>query len=184
MNNENETFMQKSTAEAPDLDWSQIRETVLMLNLAIAQICRAMNEGDDSVGALTQSFTSMAGHTSTIAEAGEKLAASAEKDAILSHCQAVTEQMQSAIIAFQFYDKLTQQLNHAGDSLAALAELVTNPATLYSPYEWHGLQQKIRSSYTNEADKKMFDAILKGASVEEALQASGSTNSSDDVELF
>jgi hypothetical protein len=182
--NDKEALISKSTAQAPDLDWSQIRETVLMLNLAVAQIGRAMNDGDESVGTLTNSFTTMAGNTSIIAEAGEKLPDSPEKDAILSHCQQVTSQMQSAIIAFQFYDKLTQQLNHAGDSLASLAELVSTPGSLYSPYEWRGLQEKIRSKYTNESDKKMFDAILNGATVEEALQQALSEDASEDVELF
>lgn len=48
-----------STAEAPDLDWSQVSETVRMLNLTVAQISMARYEGEDSVGALTSSFTRM-----------------------------------------------------------------------------------------------------------------------------
>lgn len=31
------------------LDWSQVRETVRMINLAVAQIEMSMNEGDDSI---------------------------------------------------------------------------------------------------------------------------------------
>ena len=45
-----------SDARNPDLDWSQIRETVMMLSLALAQIERSMTDGDDSVNALTELF--------------------------------------------------------------------------------------------------------------------------------
>ncbi len=36
-----------SSAQNPDLDWSQGRETVRMVNLAVAQIEMSMTEGDD-----------------------------------------------------------------------------------------------------------------------------------------
>jgi hypothetical protein len=38
-----------STAHAPDLDWSQVRETVLMLHLAAGQVEAAMRESTASV---------------------------------------------------------------------------------------------------------------------------------------
>ena len=46
-----------STSINPDLDWSQLKETILMLNLAVAQIDQSMNEGNASVEALAGSFT-------------------------------------------------------------------------------------------------------------------------------
>ena len=51
-----------SSAHSPDLDWSQVRETVLMLELAVGQIESALKEGNSSVEVLTDSFTSMAGY--------------------------------------------------------------------------------------------------------------------------
>ena len=38
-----------SISTAPDLDWSQVRETVRMLNLAVAQIDKAMKWGKPGV---------------------------------------------------------------------------------------------------------------------------------------
>lgn len=182
----NGTQNQKSTATEPDLDWSQIQETVMMLNLAVAQIDRAMNEGGDSISTLTHSFTSMAGSASIIAEACSELPNSTEKTAILKNSQAVSAQMQSAIMAFQFYDKLSQRLNHVCNSLASLSRLIGDPDRLFSPYEWRGLQQKIRSKYPTEADKLMFDALLNGATVEEALNmtTTESPAETEDIELF
>lgn len=176
--------MSNQNSGQPDLDWSQIRETVMMLNLAVAQIGRAMNDGDESINTLTDSFTSMTGKTAMIAEAGNQLADGELKDAILQNCQSVSEQMQTAIVAFQFYDMLSQRLNHVGNSLNSLADLVGDPARLFNPFEWRGLQEKIRAKYPNEQDKKMFDAVLNGASIEEALNIKSDVNDPDDIELF
>ena len=50
-----------SHSEAPDLDWSQVRETVRLLNLAVTHIEESMRDGDDSVEHLADSVTTMAG---------------------------------------------------------------------------------------------------------------------------
>lgn len=182
----NDHTPQPSSAQMPDLDWSQVRETVLMLNLAVAQINGAMRDGDDSVSALADSFTSMMGNAEMIHAAADNLPDNPERTAIISNCEAVANQMQSTIVAFQFYDKLNQRLSHLTNSLAALAKLIDTPEELYSPYAWRGLQEKIKSKYTVDADKAMFDAILAGASVEEALQqcAQQPGEAEDDIELF
>lgn len=172
-----------SPARHPDLDWSQVRETVLMLQVAVAQIERSMQDGDDSVQTLTDSFTSMAGKTQVILSAAASIAEGQEQETILKNCHAIEESMGQAIIAFQFYDKLSQRLAHISHSLNDLAALVSNPAQLYNPYEWHGLQQKIRSKYTNEADRRMFDAMIAGVPLAEALALSDAKKD-DDIELF
>ena len=58
-----------TSAHSPDLDWSQVRETVLMLELAVGQIDAAMKEGNSSVEVLTDSFTSMAGYMRMMGDA-------------------------------------------------------------------------------------------------------------------
>lgn len=174
----------KSTSENPDLDWSQIRETIMMLHLAVSQIRRSMSDGEESIGSLTDSFTSMAGSASVIAAAGSQLPDSEEKEVVLRKTQEISGQMHNAISTFQFYDKLNQRLNHVCNSLDSLSELVGDPGKLFSPFEWRGLQEKIRSKYTSEGDKMMFDALLKGATVEEAINLSSSKEDPGEVELF
>ena len=49
--------LRPSTAARPDLDWSQVRETILMLDLAVAQMEMAMRDSADSVDVLTHAFT-------------------------------------------------------------------------------------------------------------------------------
>lgn len=177
-----------SRADKPDLDWSQVRETVLMLNVAASNIERTMKDGDESVTVLADLFTSMMGNVQAIAKASENLAEGPEKETIAQNHATVSDKMNAAIVAFQFYDLLTQRLSHVCNSLASLAELINDPGRLYNPYEWFGLQEIIKSKYTVPADRAMFDAILNGATVEEALELTESHPKKDDshenVELF
>jgi hypothetical protein len=193
-----------STARHPDLDWSQIRETILMLALAVSQIEMSMRESDGSVEVLSNSFTSMVGQVKMIERTVAALADTAEttdaKAAIVSSCTTVSEMMHSAIIAFQFYDKLTQRLSHVTSSLGSLADLVNDQRRLYNPYEWLGMQEKIKSRYTMEEERLMFEAIMQGKTVKQALaiyvqaiedrkqkltdSSGGGSDDEDDIELF
>ena len=184
-----------STSSRPDLDWSQLKETIVMLNLAVAQIDQSMNEGNASVSTLSASFTGLATNLSDIQssiaqlgqedENGEKM-----KLIIEGSSSTALDKVHSAIIAFQFYDKLTQRLDHVSESLSSLTELIGNPAELYSPIAWQGLQEKIRSKYTMEEERRMFDKVISGVPIEEALlefnqDMTGKDDSEEDeIELF
>lgn len=177
-----------STAARPDLDWSQVRETILMLNLAVAQIEMAMKDSSGSVDVLTNTFTSMYGNLMSLVEQVHSLPDSPVKQSIEEAGAGVTGQMQQAIVAFQFYDRLSQRLSHVCRSLEDLNGLVGDPSKLFNPYAWHGLQQKIRAKYTMEDEKLMFDKLLETGDVHAALeqfvtskQQAGETS---DVELF
>ncbi|MEW5789441.1 MAG: hypothetical protein AB1899_16475 [Pseudomonadota bacterium] len=181
--------MPPSSAARPDLDWSQVRETMLMLNLAVAQIEVAMRDSSGSVEVLTNSFTGMYGNLMALVEAVHTLPESPVKQAIQDTGEAVSGQMQHAIVAFQFYDRLAQRLTHVTRSLDDLTAIVSEPAKLYNPFAWHALQQKIRSRYTMEDEKLMFDTLLATGNVQVALdqyvnskhQQAGDAS---DIELF
>lgn len=157
----------------PDLDWSQVEETVHMLQLALAQIEMAMREGDESVNTLGELFTSMVDSVSDIATAADSLDENSETEAVKSviknNCESIKPQMKTAIVAFQFYDKLSQRLNHVNNSLDKMAGLVADRTRVYSPWEWKELQEQIRSKYCLPQEVEMFDAVLNGVSVPEAL---------------
>ncbi|NOQ93278.1 MAG: hypothetical protein GQ547_01445 [Methylophaga sp.] len=174
--------MTTSTAQHPDLDWSQVRETVRMMNLAVAQIEMSMKEGDDSVDTLTDAFTTMAARVQVV-EMMAKDKEDTESKQIVEQCEAVTAEMQHAIMAFQFYDKLTQRLSHVSHSLASLVDLVGDNSRLYNPIEWSLLQEKIKSKYTMPAEHDMFEKMMQGMSIEDVLQEVQHTKD-DDIELF
>jgi len=190
-----------STARNPDLDWSQIRETILMLALSVSQIEMSMRDSDGSVEVLSNSFTSMAGQVKMIERIAAGLPESEQtaeaKAAIIENCASVGDMMRSAIVAFQFYDKLTQRLNHVTSSLGSLADLISDVRRLYNPYEWLGMQEKIRSRYTMEEERMMFEAIMQGKTIKQALvlyvqameekkhkAGSGTASPDEEVELF
>lgn len=180
-----------STAAKPDLDWSQVKETVLMLKLAAAQVEFSLKDGTSSVNALTDSFTSMAGSIQAIELSSkdlfEKYAVAAEdQQSVQSSCQLVSEKMQQAIIAFQFYDTLVQRMDHVVNSLSRLGDLVSDPARLYSPIEWQALQETIRSRYTMANERELFDAIIAGEDMAQVLEKMHqvAVSEQDDIELF
>jgi len=181
-------------AHAPDLDWSQVRETVLMLELAAGQVEAAMKDSNSSVGVLTDTFTSLAESLETVDIALDTLPDNVGngmvKAEIREGTRQIGEKVHHAIIAFQFYDKLVQRLEHVCTSLAGLSTVVSDRSKLYNPDEWLGLQGKIRDKYTMEEERAMFDAVLGGMTVQEALdhymqaRMQQVEESGGDIELF
>jgi len=179
--------MIKSNSEQPDLDWSQVSETVKLLLVTVAQVETSMGEGDKSVNALTESFTSLVTHNEAVENLLTQLDTSPEIEAALLHCNEVSEKTQAAIVAFQFYDRLQQSLAHVTEGLTGLSELLKEPARLYNPFEWQKFQREIRANYTMESERVMFDAILQGKSIEEAIQLveqSQQSEKDNSIELF
>src|SRR6185369_10099849 len=92
-----------TTAHQPDLNWSQVRETVLMLELAAVQIETAMTDSSASVDVLAHSFTTMAGFMQMISETIKTLPDQGEVGAAKQRLSGVSDNvsgmMQQAIIA-------------------------------------------------------------------------------------
>lgn len=174
----------------PDLNWSQVRETVLMIELCSGQIEAALKDSNSSVEVLTDVFTSMAGYMRMISDSIGKAAVSSPEGGANTELQIaasnVTDMISKAIIAFQFYDKLVQRLSHVNHSLASLSALISDSSRLYTPSEWAALQGKIRSRYTMQEEVQMFDAVLGGMPVKEALEqfVAQMKDHSNDIELF
>ncbi len=181
-------MIQNSSSFMPDLDWTQIRETSKLLNLSAGQVEDMLNTADVSVNTLTESFTSIVEHMQTIYNHLQDLEETSSREEALRCCVETSDRIQSSIIAFQFYDRLQQCLYHVTSNLKGLSSLVESPERLYNPFEWHKFQMEIRSRYTMESERIMFDAILQGKTIEEALAIKVAVeleqNEDDDIELF
>lgn len=182
-----------STAHAPDLDWSQVRETVLLLELAAGQIEAAMTDSGSSVDVLTDSFTGMAETMRLISDAVAALPedgeAGAARTRLLGAAGQVSGMVHQAVVAFQFYDKLAQRMAHVTHSLGDLAGLVADQGRIFDPRAWVGLQERIRAKYTTADERSMFEAVMRGVPVAEALAQyveamKGKQQGGDDIELF
>ena len=195
MNTKPEAPKTPSTAKQPDLDWSQVRETINMLTLAVSQVECTMTDGEKSVTELTHSFTYIANQLQGLLDLHNQKE-SAEKNELETFrlsTEEIHQKIMNAIVAFQFYDRLTQRLDHVKRDLSWLSRLVSDPAQLYNPSAWSKLQEDIMSNYTMEEERIMFQHIMNGASVDEALEVyqhhfsakkdeNDSTN--DEIELF
>lgn len=180
-----------SNSSQPDLDWSQVRETVRMLFLTVAQIEIAMRESDDSIDHLSNAFTTMVGYEQAISSTAEKLIDHQHNPELVDNIKHNSAQigsvMREAIIAFQFYDKLAQRLTHVSSSLEGLSELVSDQGRIYNPEEWKKLQANIREKYSMREEREMFDSVMKGDDVREAIRRYNEMHKDDlieDVEFF
>ncbi|MBA3033215.1 MAG: hypothetical protein KKF85_08445 [Gammaproteobacteria bacterium] len=163
-----------TSAHAPDLDWSQVRETVLMLELAAGQVEAAMKDSNNSVDVLADTFTSLVDTLQVIDAAistlPDTIGNGLVKAEIQANSQLVSSKVHQAIVAFQFYDKLIQRLEHVCHGLAGLSELVADQQRLFKPAEWKALQDGILAKYTMAEERVMFQSVLAGATVKEALE--------------
>jgi uncharacterized protein YoxC len=182
----------------PVLNFSQVGETIAMLALTVAQIETSMKEGDKSVNQLTSSFTDLANHSQNIVQEAKKLDESSPHESairnnILKTAEDLGGKIQQAVIAFQFYDRLSQRLDHASHSLEKIGHLIANSEKRYEENAWRNMQDEIKNSYTMEAERIMFEHIMRGHSVAEALEIyqhqfdkseQETFNTDDDIEFF
>jgi hypothetical protein len=164
------------------------------MELAAGQVEAAMRESNTSVEVLTDTFTSLADILQVIESAVSTLPDTVGnglvKAEIQGNTQAVAQKIHHAIVAFQFYDKLVQRLAHVCHSLEGLSNLVSDSKRLYQPQEWVALQEMVRSKYTMAEERAMFDAVLHGMPVEQALEQYMETRmkeveeSGGEIELF
>ena len=184
-----------SNANRPDLDWSQVKETINMLTLAVAQIESSMKESETAVANLTETFTSVATKIHNLANTSQALEDSAPDkqqntlQLIKSNSTNINAEISNAIIAFQFYDRLSQRLDHVKRNLLSLSDVINTPEQLYNPLAWKKLQSDISSNHTVEAERIMFEHIMNGASIDQALEVykhhfDKGSEDDDDIELF
>lgn len=172
------------TENNSDKSDSQIGETVMMINVAVARIEHAMAEGTDAFTTLSESFVEIVSSAKHITSAAEELEDSPIKTKIEKNCLDISQRVGDSIINFQFYDKLSQRMNHVSNTLSLLTALLKDSSKIKKPEEWLELQNVIRSKFTLDADQKMFDAVLNGMSIEDALEIAVENTADDDIELF
>lgn len=174
-----------SDAEQSHPNWCFRAETARLLALNVAQIHTGLNEGDASIDTLTQSFQKLANFCADLSTM-QPTASSIEQ--LSSIAQQMTEEVNEAIIAFQFYDRLCQRLGHVQENLFLLSELITDEDHINSAAGWQTLRTKIKASYTMELEHTVYEAVMDGATIEQALElykkAFNQHQQEDDIELF
>ncbi len=146
--------------------WSQINNTIKLLTVSIAQISLSLSSGDKSVDVVGHAFEEL---LSQIEKIGNELATEGEikTNEIKILCDEAASQTKNFIFAFQFYDELSQRLNHVADGLSGLSELIQDDRRFDQLTEWKLLHQHIKANYSIQDEIEMFDCVMAGMSIEE-----------------
>jgi hypothetical protein len=162
-----------SNAEAAPLaDWTPEQQIAHMLELCEAQMESALCESDLAVDSLIKAFSGLSESARAMKAAAatltpEQRAALGTLD-LKKQMDAIERQMSSAIVAFQFYDKLTQRLGHVRYSLSTLAMFVCDRAQTSQRDQWRRLFTTLKRLYRTEEEKQIFQMMVEGASADEA----------------
>ncbi len=162
--------------------WCHLQETMTMLQLTSAQIRSSMLDGDNSISDLTNTLQKIAEH-------GQQLDQLLESGQAKEHALELLGHVQRGVVACQFHDRVSQRLDHVTTSLSQIAEIVTNPADFSDATKWESLQKTVSESYTMDSERLMFEQIMMGRTVDEAMEIyrhhfTETSDETDEVELF
>jgi hypothetical protein len=178
----------KSThAPAPVLERAEPEHHLARtLGLCEAQMESALNDSDLAVDALVKAFTGLAESTRSITALTQELSPEAKAllgDDLQQQAETIARQIASAVVAFQFYDKLTQRLGHVRYSLSTLAMFVCDRTQAAEPDQWDRLLKTLRRLYRTEEERQIFQMIMDGMPMNNnELLPSG--DAASEVELF
>jgi len=172
------------------------QETALLLELCEAQIDSALRDSDHSVEVLTNVFFQLIATVDALGESAKEVDASSsgvkngtgvskKQQELSERCGNLTEQINSAIVAFQFYDKLTQRLDHVRNSLTTLALFVCDRDKSQHMDQWHKLRTSLRRLYRTAEECKVFESIAGSALEGDPDSTAGqSYAAASSIELF
>lgn len=149
--------------------WTPEQQIARLLSLCEAQMESALSESDVAVEALVKSFAGLI-------EAGQALGSISDKAPepgatdLAAQLDALKKQTAAAVVAFQFYDKLTQRLGHVRYSLSALAMFVCDHTKTGEREQWKRMFATLRRLYRTEEERQLFRLMVEGASAEEARE--------------
>lgn len=145
------------------------KNQITLLHLAAAQLAISLSEAEKPFNDLSKLFIEIVEGYNEI----EGLIGSNQPGDISSlqalH-KATQNKVRNAIVDFQFYDRMTQRLQHImsniKDAINALEiKQQGNKA------EWDAIFRKIEKSYTMREETQLFNAIRSGEGFEEAVQS-------------
>lgn len=169
--------------------WCFRAETAKLLGLSVTQIHTSLTDGENSIGTLTDSFQKLADFCTTVRSlSDENSAEHRSKEEIEQLANNMSLTIDNAIVAFQFYDRLSQRMEHVSGSLERLSELIKDENNLNDQAGWKKLREQIKKTYSLDAEHIMYNAIMAGATTAEALtmykKVVHEADASDDIELF
>jgi len=179
---------QNDSRQAQIDDGVGMQKIVQLLTISTAQLEHTMQDGEAATATLTGSFLEMTEELQALSGQLQLLQNSEPGQRALRHCALASDNIHQAVTAFQHFDRLQQRLEHVLLGLQNTLQLLEQPADQYQTGKWKKLQEELRSRYTMESEKILFDAILQGKSIAQAIELAASQGRADsennEIELF
>ena len=121
-----------------------------LLEVSTAQIRSILEEGNKSIDDLTNEFKS-------IGKSLEEINISAAKNGADIHMDEILSSVNKTLILFQFYDRLTQRLQHVIDGVDIISKGIESRGCAG---DWDDLYQEIRDSYTLSEEQTVFERMM------------------------
>ncbi|MCH9742194.1 MAG: hypothetical protein K0U21_03190 [Proteobacteria bacterium] len=186
------------------LAWKELSQTIMALNLSIAQIDLSMTEGGYSVDTLIDSFNFMREGLDNLRTTvlNDEVTDIAElKAKLMAESAVMTDKVTASIVAFQFYDKLSQRLQHVSKSLSILSDIISHEDRTVDETTWNKFREKMakyaamREEYelyeliftqgmTGEAAIEVMKERMRERMLEAQAKHAASGGMDDDIELF
>lgn len=152
-----------------------IRTQQRLLQVASSQISAAIRDSESEADALAKGLRELASVSS------EENSAAASTD-IANEC----------MIMMQFHDRMVQRLEHASKMVGLLGERLETQGSIKEKvnvlFEWTQITKELRTCYTSERERRLFDAILKhgpdSEAANEATSYAKQVSQEERIELF
>ena len=158
-----------------------LQPCIKQLQTAANRIQRALDEASPSVEQLGSAFTAIVLHSRQLNDLTEKQGDDDSRQQMQVSCNKIEHEAGQAIIGFQFYDRLSQRLEHVRGSLLAIAELMEDTDPHPRLEDWEKLVVKIVDTLCLDDDRDTVAGLL-----DHEIGSSVSSNKQEDneVELF
>ena len=160
---------------------------VTLLQLAAAQLALSLKETEQPFDDLSKLFIEI---VEGFNEIGTLLSEGKPSD--IQQVKSLNNQTQArvrnAIVDFQFYDRMTQRLNHILGNIQDAIQSINNIEHTDDEH-WEKIFSNIEKSYTMREEKLLYQSIRSGVGFDEAVEALvAQTFTNDpqesDIELF
>jgi hypothetical protein len=140
-----------------------------MLALCEAQMEAATQDSDAAVDTLVTAFTDLMNAVRDLGTMSKGNATDPSQsqalDDINNRCTQLSSQVAAAVMAFQFYDKLSQRLGHVRYSLSTMALFICDRSNSQRPEHWEKLLSTLGRLYRTAEERAIFDSIAGSLSL-------------------
>ncbi|MDH5432984.1 MAG: hypothetical protein OEY19_03500 [Gammaproteobacteria bacterium] len=142
---------------------------IMLLQLAAAQLSLSLLETEKPFNDLTRLFLEIVEHHRQIDDLlSEESGLNVDKLHLL-HKQA-EDKVKTAVIDFQFYDRMSQRLHHILNHLQQAIIILVKHDDDMNEEQWNEIFNQIEQSYTMQEEKELYFAIKSGEGFESAVE--------------